>query len=57
MARADGSTLAVAAPHGGPLADRVVVEVMGRRDLDAAGAESRIDVFIGNDRDLPTGQR
>ena len=39
------------------LADRVVVEVVRRRDLHAAGAELRIDVVVGDDRDLPPGER
>jgi hypothetical protein len=39
------------------LADRVVVEVMRRRDLDAAGAEFEIDVAVGDDRDFAIGQR
>ena len=37
--------VAVALPHC------VVVEVVRRRDLDAAGAELRIDVLVGDDRD------
>jgi hypothetical protein len=39
------------------LADRVVVEVVRRRDLDAAGAEFEVDVGVGDDRDLAVGQR
>ncbi len=39
------------------LADLVVVEVVGRRDLHAAAAEGRIDVIVGDDRDLAPGQR
>ena len=34
-----------------PLPDLVVVEVVRRRDLDAAGAEFRIDVVVGDHRD------
>ena len=37
--------------------DLVVVEVVRRRDLDAAGAERRIDVVVGDDRDLALGER
>ena len=39
------------------LADLVVVEVVRRRDLDAAGAERRVDVVVGDDRDLAVGER
>jgi len=39
------------------LADRVVVEIVRRRDLDAAGAEGRIDVFVGNDGNRAARQR
>ena len=38
------------------LANCVVVEIMRRRDFDATGAETRIDVFVGDDRDLAVGQ-
>ena len=34
----------------------VVVEVVGRGDLDAAGAKGRVHVFIGDDRQLPIYQ-
>ena len=34
------------------LADLVVVEVVRRRDLDAAGAELRVDVLVGDDRNV-----
>ncbi len=40
-----------------PPADLVVVEVVPRRDLDAAGAECRIDVVIGDDRNHAVGER
>ena len=30
---------------------------MGRRDLDASGAELRVYVFVGNDGDAAAGQR
>ncbi len=40
-----------------PQPDLVVVEVMRRRDLHAAGAECGVDIVIGDDRDAPTGQR
>ena len=39
------------------LADFVIVEVVRRRDLDAAAAESRIDVGVGDHGDLPIGER
>ena len=39
------------------LADLEVVRVVRRRDLDRAGAERRVDVFVGDDRDVPVGQR
>jgi hypothetical protein len=35
------------------LADRPVVEVVGRRDLDDARAELALDVFVGDDRGRP----
>ena len=38
-------------------ADRIVVEVVRRRDLDAAGAERRVDIGIGNHRDGAIAQR
>ncbi len=37
-------------------ADLPVVEIVRRRDLDRAGAEFAIDVFIGDDRNLAAGQ-
>jgi len=40
-----------------PLADREVVEVVRRGDLDAAGAEGGVDVLVGNDRNVPVAQR
>ena len=40
-----------------PLADRVVVEVVRRSDLDAAGAELEVNVGVGDDRDLAVGER
>ena len=40
-----------------PLAHLIIVEVVRRRDLEAAGAELRIDIVIGDDRDAPIGQR
>ncbi len=39
------------------LAHRIVVEVMRRRDLDAAGAEGLVDVVVGDDRDFAIGER
>jgi hypothetical protein len=39
------------------LANSVVVEVMCRRDFDAAGAEFEIDVAVGDDRNFAIGQR
>jgi len=39
------------------LADFVVVEIVRRRDLDAAAAEGRVDVVVGNDRDRPVDER
>ncbi|MDT4793166.1 hypothetical protein FQZ97_256800 [compost metagenome] len=39
------------------LADFIVVEVMGRGDLHAAGAELAVDVVVGDDRDTPAHQR
>ena len=39
------------------LADRVVVEVVGRSDLDAAGAEGRVHVLVGDDGNIASGQR
>ncbi len=39
------------------LADFVVVEVVRRGDLHAAGTESRIDVGVGDDRDIAPGER
>ena len=39
------------------LADRVVIEIVRRRDLHATGAETRIHVSVGNDRDLAPDQR
>ena len=40
-----------------PLAHLVVVEVVRRRDLDAAAAESRIDVAVGDDGEFALGER
>ena len=39
-----------------PLPDLVIVEVVGRGDLDAAGAEFRIHMLVDDDRDVPSGQ-
>ncbi len=39
------------------LADREVVRVVRRGHLDGAGAELRVDVRVGDDRDGPVGQR
>ena len=39
------------------MADLEVVRVVRRRHLDRAGAEGRIDVLVGDDRDRPVGQR
>jgi hypothetical protein len=38
-------------------ADGVVVEVVGGGDLDHAGAELAVDVFVGDDRDVAVDQR
>ena len=38
------------------LAHGVVIEVMGGRNLDAAGTELGIHVIIGNDRDTPPSE-
>ena len=40
-----------------PLADLEVVRVVRRGHLDRAGAERRVDVLVGDDRDAPAGQR
>ena len=40
-----------------PLADVVIIEVMGRRNLDAACAELRIDIVIGDDRNTAANDR
>ena len=40
-----------------PLADLEVVRVVRRGHLDRAGAERRVDVLVGDDRDPPAGQR
>ncbi len=40
-----------------PLADFKIVEVMGRRDLDRAGAFFRIGVIVADDRDAAADQR
>ena len=37
-------------------ADRIVVEIVRRRDFHAAGAEFRIDIGIGNDRNAASTQ-
>src|SRR6185369_3332152 len=34
----------------------VIVRIVCRRDLDSAGAKLRIDVLVGNDRDLAIGE-
>ncbi len=39
------------------LPDRVVIEIMSRRYLDAAGTESRVDEAVGDDGYLPPCQR
>jgi hypothetical protein len=39
------------------LADLEVVGVVRGRHLDRARAEARVDVFVGDDRDPPVGQR
>ena len=39
------------------LAHFVVVEVVGRGDLHAAGAEFAVDVLVGDDRDVPADDR
>ena len=38
-------------------ADLEVVRVVRRGDLDRAGAEGRVDVRVGHDRDVPAGER
>ena len=38
-------------------ADLEVVGVVGRGDLDRAGAEGRVDVLVGDDRDAAAGER
>src|SRR3989449_10806069 len=38
-------------------ADLVVVEVVPRRDLHAASAEFRVDIFVGDDRNGSPGER
>ena len=38
------------------LSDRVVVEIVCRGDLHAAGSEFRIDVVVSNDRDRASGE-
>ena len=40
-----------------PPADLEVVRVVRRGHLDRAGAERRVDVVVGDDRDAPAGQR
>ena len=40
-----------------PAADLEVVRVVRRGHLDRAGAERRVDVLVGDDRDAPAGQR
>ena len=47
---ADGVLVTVTQP------DLVVVEVVSRGDFYTAGAEFRVDVFIGNNRDLAPGK-
>jgi len=39
------------------LADRVIVEVVRRRDLDHPGAEGAVDVVVGDDRDRAVAER
>ena len=39
------------------LADLEIVEVVGRRDLDRAGAFLGVGIFVGDDRDAPADQR
>ncbi len=40
-----------------PQPDGVVIEIMGGGDLDAAGAELGVGVFVGDDGDAPSRQR
>ena len=40
-----------------PLADLEVVRVVRRGHLHRAGAERRVDVLVGDDRDAPAGER
>ena len=37
--------------------DFIVVEIVRRRDLDAAGAERRVDVIVADHRDVALGER
>ena len=46
----DGVFVPVAQPHP------VVVEVMGRSDLDAAGTERRVHMLVGDDGNTPAGE-
>ena len=39
------------------LPDRIVIEIVRRRDLHAAGAKRGIGVLVGDDRNASTGQR
>ena len=34
----------------------IIVEVVGGRDLHAAGAELRVDIVVGNDGDVAIGE-
>ncbi len=40
-----------------PASDFEIVEIMGRRDLDRAGALLRVGIGVGDDRDAPSDQR
>ena len=40
-----------------PLADLIIVRIVSRRDLDGTGAKFRVDIFVGDDRNLAVRQR
>ena len=42
--------------EGVALTDRVVIEVVSRRDLDATRAEGRVDIVVRDDRNAALGQ-
>ena len=57
--RGDHAVLVHDGEHGQVVAaaDLEVVRVVSRGDLDRAGAEGRVDVRVGHDRDPPPGER